>query len=102
MAQYLWDADAAAGIKLKKLDKHFQKNKTRYTDFAKTLTTTLKTAAGAGVDVEEGDLYVILISLLALDAELRKALTSQGVSDARRTRWTAWFTWYVIKQTGLP
>ena len=99
---YLWDADAAAGIKRKKLDKHYQKNKTRYLDFAKTLTATLNTSAGPGVDVEEGDLYVILTPLLALDAELRKALQSEGVSDARRTRWISWFTWYVIKQTGLP
>jgi hypothetical protein len=97
--EYLWNAEALKGIREKDLDKHFDKNKSRYQEFAKTFWKTMKLAANQSGQLQKADLYTVLHELIALDDKLTQALKAKGISDARRSRWISWFTWYIVEQS---
>ena len=95
---YLWDAEAERAIKAKELDKHYSAREDRYVKLAANTFKQVCEAHGAKERVTQADLFVVLRPTLAVDRELLLVLDQRHISDARQSRYVAWFAWYAVIQ----
>ena len=93
---YLWGAEALAGIKEKELDKHLSKFKDRYFGFARSALAQMRIAHDVPDFLQPDDLYVVLRDLITLDGELIRAFRDGGIADRLTRRWFSWFTWFLV------